>query len=280
MTARRIELVEVGPRDGLQNDTVSASTEQKVAFVDALSRTGLRRIEVSAFVSPKWVPQLADAAEVFDRITRVPGVRYSALVPNLAGLERSQACRIDELAVFTAASETFSRKNINASIAESLERLTPVVRRAGKPVRGYVSTCWHCPYEGAIAPEAVVPVVDALLEMGCVEIAISDTIGKATVDEVKRLLEVLLRTIPASRFALHMHDTYGNAVANCLAAAEYGITIFDGAAGGLGGCPYAPGAPGNVATEAMVRAFGQEATGVDADLVAAAGVALRAGQAG
>jgi hydroxymethylglutaryl-CoA lyase len=280
MTARRIELVEVGPRDGLQNDTVSASTEQKVAFVDALSRTGLRRIEVSAFVSPKWVPQLADAAEVFDRITRVPGVRYSALVPNLAGLERSQACRIDELAVFTAASETFSRKNINASIAESLERLTPVVRRAGKPVRGYVSTCWHCPYEGAIAPETVVPVVDALLEMGCVEIAISDTIGKATVDEVRRLLEVLLRTIPASRFALHMHDTYGNAVANCLAAAEYGITIFDGAAGGLGGCPYAPGAPGNVATEAMVRAFGQEATGVDADLVAAAGVALRAGQAG
>jgi hydroxymethylglutaryl-CoA lyase len=262
--ATPIRLVEVGPRDGLQNEQEPVPTARKVAFIDALSGSGLRDIEVSSFVSPKWVPQLADAEAVFRGIERVPGVRYWALVPNLQGLERAAGAGVDGVAVFTAASETFSRRNTNASIAETLERFAPVISAATVPVRGYVSTAFHCPFEGPVAPETVLRVTQALLDLGCREISIGDTIGRAQPDEVRALLEVLLRAVPAERLALHCHDTFGQAVANCLAAAELGITVFDASAGGLGGCPYAPGAPGNVATEALVRAFPGR-TGVSPD---------------
>jgi hydroxymethylglutaryl-CoA lyase len=250
-----IRLVEVGPRDGLQNEAQPVPTERKVAFIDALSRCGLRDIEVSSFVSPKWVPQLADAEEVFRRIRRVSGVRYWALVPNRQGLERASAVGVDGVAVFTAASETFSLRNTNVSIAESLERFVPVLASASVPVRGYVSTAFHCPFEGPIAPAAARRVTLELLDLGCVEISLGDTIGRAKPEEVRALFELLLADVPAGRLALHCHDTFGQAVANCLVAAELGITTFDASAGGLGGCPYAPGAPGNVATEALVRAF-------------------------
>jgi hydroxymethylglutaryl-CoA lyase len=264
-----IRLVEVGPRDGLQNEQEPVPTARKVAFIDALSRSGLRDIEVSSFVSPKWVPQLADAEEVFRGIERVSGVRYWALVPNLQGLERAAAVGVDGVAVFTAASETFSRRNTNASIAETLERFAPVIAAATVPVRGYVSTAFHCPFEGVIAPDAVLRVTQALLDLGCEEISLGDTIGRARPAEVRGLLELLLATVPAERLALHCHDTFGQAVTNCLAAAELGITVFDASAGGLGGCPYAPGAPGHVATEALVRAFPGR-TGVSLEALAEA----------
>ncbi len=255
MPAGRIRIVEVGPRDGLQNEARFVPTEVKIAFVDALSECGFEEIEVSSFVSPKWVPQLADAAEVFAGIRRKPGVVYMALVPNQAGLERAQRARADKVAVFTAASETFSRRNTNASIAETLERFRPVVANAGRPVRGYVSTAFHCPFEGPIAPVQVLPVAQALLDLGCAELSIGDTIGTATPEEVQRLFGQLLAICPADRLAAHFHDTYGNAVTNARTAARLGISTFDSSAGGIGGCPYAPGAPGNVATEALLAAF-------------------------
>jgi len=255
MPAGRIRIVEVGPRDGLQNEARFVPTEVKIAFVDALSECGFEEIEVSSFVSPKWVPQLADAAEVFAGIRRKPGVVYMALVPNQAGLERAQRARADKVAVFTAASETFSRRNTNASIAETLERFRPVVANAGRPVRGYVSTAFHCPFEGPIAPVQVLPVAQALLDLGCAELSIGDTIGTATPEEVQRLFGQLLDICPADRLAAHFHDTYGNAVTNARTAARLGIATFDSSAGGIGGCPYAPGAPGNVATEALLAAF-------------------------
>jgi len=265
-----IRLVEVGPRDGLQNEEGWVPTEAKVAYVDLLSASGLREIEVSSFVSPEWVPQLADAAAVFAAIKRTPGVRYTALVPNERGLARAVASRVDGVSVFTAASETFSRKNINASIAESLARFGPVLVESPVPVRGYVSTAFHCPFEGPVAPVAVLRVTADLLAMGCAEVSLGDTIGRARVEEVERLLDVLLPHCPAEQLALHLHDTFGAAVANAQAGAAMGIRIFDGSTGGLGGCPYAPGAPGNVATEALVQAFSGN-TGVDpAALVAAA----------
>lgn len=255
-----MRIVEVGPRDGLQNEQAVIPTEAKVAFVDALGATGVSEIEVSSFVSPKWVPQLADAEEVFRRIRRAKGVVYSALVPNEMGLERARAAKVDKVAVFTAASETFNRKNINASIAESIERFRPVVRTAGVPVRAYVSTAFWCPYEGRIAPVAVVDVVRRLADLGVNEISIGDTIGKAVPDEVLALLKVLLPS--AVPIALHFHDTYGHAVENAVCAwKEFKIDVFDSSAGGLGGCPYAPGASGNVATEALVAAL--PGTGVD-----------------
>jgi hydroxymethylglutaryl-CoA lyase len=257
-----IRIVEVGPRDGLQNEKVIIPTEVKVAFVDALSGAGFDEIEVSSFVSPKWVPQLADAEAVFAQITRRPGVRYSALVPNQAGLERAAAAKVDKIAVFTAASETFNRKNINATIAESIERFRPVVRAATVPVRGYLSTAWHCPYEGPIDPVAVLPVCDALLGIGCSELSIGDTIGKATPDEVSALFDLLLPRFGPDRLAAHFHDTFGRAVANAERAAGLGITTFDASGGGIGGCPYAPGATGNVASQALVDLFGP-ATGID-----------------
>lgn len=250
-----VRLMEVGPRDGLQSVSTLVPTEAKVAFINLLSTSGLQDIEVSSFVSPRWVPQLADAEAVFAAITRQPGVRYWALVPNRQGLERAQAARVDGIAVFTAASEGFSRANTNATIAETLERFRPVVQAAGVPVRGYVSTAFTCPYEGPVAPEAVRRVALELIALGCSEISLGDTIGRATPDDVRRLVEYVAREVPVAQLALHCHDTFGQAVANVLAGAELGIRTFDGSAGGIGGCPYAPGAPGNVATEALVAAF-------------------------
>jgi hydroxymethylglutaryl-CoA lyase len=264
----QVRVVEVGPRDGLQNEKELIPTEVKIAFVDALSEAGYADIEVSAFVSPSWVPQLADAAEVFARIRRKEGVRYSALVPNEKGLDRALEARVQGIAVFTAASETFNRKNINASIAESIERFQPVVPRAkreGLFVRGYVSTAFWCPYEGKIEPRAVTDVVRRLLDLEVDEISIGDTIGKAVPAEVDDLLDVLLDALPQERVAMHFHDTYGTAVANALAAYDRGITVFDASAGGVGGCPYAPGAAGNVATEDLVWALTRSgaSTGID-----------------
>lgn len=257
-----IQLIEVGPRDGLQNEPATIPTETKVAYVDALSSSGLREIEVSSFVAPGRIPQLADAEAVFAAIRRPPGVRFTALVPNTRGLERAARCGVDGIAVFTAASETFARRNINATIAESLERFRDVVRAAEVPVRGYISTAWVCPFEGPIAPSAVVPVLEALLELGCAEIALSDTIGRATPETVRSLLDAVLPHCAAERLAVHLHDTYGAAVANARAAEAMGIRRFDGSAGGFGGCPFAPGAPGNVATQALAHAFAGR-TGVD-----------------
>lgn len=269
-----IRLVEVGPRDGLQNEKATIPTDVKVAFVDALSAAGFAEIEVSSFVSPKWIPQLADASEVFHRIARRPGTVYSALVPNLAGLARAVDARADKIAVFTAASESFARRNINATIAESLERFRPVVAQSPVPVRGYLSTAFHCPYEGKIAPEAVLPVCRALLEIGCTELSIGDTIGTGTPDEVEALLDLLLPEIAAERIALHFHDTFGRALANANRGATLGIAAFDASAGGIGGCPYAPGASGNVATQALIDLFGGQ-TGVDRAAVDAASAIVR-----
>lgn len=270
-----IRLMEVGPRDGLQSVASLVPTEVKVACIDLLSTSGLTDIEVSSFVSPRWVPQLADAEAVFAAITRQPGVRYWALVPNAQGLERAQAARVDGVAVFTAASEAFSRANTNASIAETIERFRPVVRAAGVPVRGYVSTAFSCPFSGPVAPASVHRVALELLALGCSEISLGDTIGRATADEVRTLVELLARDIPVGQLALHCHDTFGQAVANVQAGAALGIRTFDGSAGGVGGCPYAPGAAGNVATEALVLAFPGR-TGVQVDVVRAAGAMLRA----
>ncbi|MBI3270666.1 MAG: hydroxymethylglutaryl-CoA lyase [Planctomycetes bacterium] len=268
-----VRIVEVGPRDGLQNETRQVPTEVKVAFVDALSLAGLPEIEVSAFVSPKWVPQLADAAEVFARIRRAPGVAYSALVPNEQGLDRALAARADRIAVFTAASETFSRKNTNASIDESIARFRPVLERAraGKiPVRGYVSTAFWCPYEGKIGPAKAAEVALRLADAGVDEVSIGDTLGKATPDEVRALLEPLLPRLPAQRIAMHFHDTFHRAVENVLASWKLGIRAFDSSAGGIGGCPYAPGASGNVSTESVVEALRGAGEDVPVDLAALA----------
>lgn len=262
-SADPIRIVEVGPRDGLQNETAPVPTEAKVRFVDALSECGLEEIEVSSFVSPRWIPQLADAEEVFAAIRRNPGIRYMALVPNARGLERAEGARADKVAVFTAASETFSLKNTNATIAETLVRFEPVIARASVPVRGYISTAFHCPFEGPVDPEKVLDVARGLLDLGCGELSIGDTIGQATPKEVRQLLERLIPVVGGTRMlALHFHDTFGLAVANAQAAEEMGIRIFDASAGGLGGCPYAPGAPGNVSTQALVEAFPGR-TGVD-----------------
>ena len=264
-----MKIVEVGPRDGLQNETAQIPTGVKIAYIDALSQTGVGEIEASAFVSPRWVPQLGDAAAVFDGITRRKEVVYSALVPNEQGLARAIEARVDKVSLFTAVSETFNRKNINTSIAGSLRRFAPVVagaHREGMPMRGYVSTAFWCAFEGRIAPEAVIGVVDELMDMGVGEVSISDTIGKATPDEVRRLLDLLLPRLPVANIAMHFHDTYGRGVANVLAAWSYGIGTFDASAGGLGGCPYAPGASGNVATEDVVTALEEKGANMGVDL--------------
>jgi len=268
---QKIRIVEVGARDGLQNETAPVPTEAKIAFVDALSGTGVNEIEVSAFVSPRWVPQLGDAEEVFRRISRRQGVDYSALVPNEKGLERALEARVDKVSVFTAASETFNRKNINTSIEGSIQRFVPVVesaRSAGLPVRGYVSTAFWCALEGKIAPEATVDVVERLVDLGVQEVSISDTIGKASPDEVTRFLDLLLPRLSSDRIAMHFHDTYGRGVENVLASWSRGVRIFDASVGGLGGCPYAPGATGNVATEAVVEALQGKGETVGVDLEA------------
>ena len=254
-----VRIIEVGPRDGLQNEPNVLPIEAKVTFINALSRTGVAEIEAGSFVSASAVPQLADSDDVFRKIERAPGVTYSALVPNERGLARARAVAIQKIAVFTAASETFTRRNINATIAESLARFRPVVagaKRDGMAVRGYVSTAVFCPYEGRIAPDQVVDVTKRLLDLGVDEISLGDTIGKGSPADVRKLLDVVLPGLQRERLALHFHDTYGMAVANVLTAWwEYGIEMFDCSAGGLGGCPYAPGASGNVATEDVVYAL-------------------------
>jgi hydroxymethylglutaryl-CoA lyase len=252
---KHVTIVEVGPRDGLQNEHVSISTSDKVEFVNRLSAANLPVIEVSAFVSPKWVPQMADAAEVFGGIERRPGIRYTALVPNLAGLDRAMRARVNEIAIFAASTETFSRRNINQSIDESLETYKQVCDRAiasGLLVRGYLSTAFGCPYEGDVAPSRVADVAARLMDLGVFEVAVSDTIGVAHPGQVPRVLDAVLGRVAAERVALHFHDTRGTALANVLASLRYGIKTFDASAGGLGGCPYAPGAAGNLATDDLV----------------------------
>jgi hydroxymethylglutaryl-CoA lyase len=253
--ANRITVVEVGPRDGLQNEHVAISTADKIEFVNLLSDAGLSVIEVGAFVSPKWVPQMADTAAVFAGITRRAGTRYTALVPNLAGLDRALAAGVSEVAIFAASTETFSRKNINQGIDESIENYRQVCDRAiaaGVRVRGYLSTAFGCPYEGAVPPARVAEVASRIAALGVFEIAISDTIGIAHPGQVPRVLEAVLSQLTAERIALHFHDTRGTALANVVASLPFGIATFDASAGGLGGCPYAPGAAGNLATDDLI----------------------------
>ena len=279
MNRPALRLVEVGPRDGLQTAGAAVSTDAKVAFVDSLSLSGLREIETGAFVSPQAVPEMADSDQVFARIQRKPGVLYSALVPNEKGLERALAAKAGKIAVFTAASETFNRKNINASIAESIARFQSVLAAAKVPTRAYVSTAFFCPYEGKIEPEAVVDVVKRLADLKAGEYSIGDTIGRASPDDVRRLLDLLLKSVPVEKIFMHFHDTYGMAVANALVAwEEYGISGFDASTGGVGGCPFAPGASGNVATEDLVFAFHASGgvTGVDVRALQAAAKSLAA----
>ena len=255
LRGRRVTIVEVGPRDGLQNEHARVATADKVAFVNKLSAAHPSVIEVTAFVSPKWVPQMADAAEVFANIQKQPGIRYTALVPNRTGLERALDAGVREVAIFAAASETFSRRNINQSIADSLDEYARVCNRArgeGVRVRAYVSTAFGCPYEGAVQPSAVAEVASRLMEMGAFEVAVSDTIGVAQPGQIPVVLEAVLSRIGLDQVALHFHDTRGAALANVLTALLLGVTTFDGSAGGLGGCPYAPGAAGNLATDDLI----------------------------
>jgi hydroxymethylglutaryl-CoA lyase len=247
--------VEVGPGDGLQNEKVTIPTQAKVDYITALSDAGLRVIEAGALVSPKWVPQMADTAEVYQNIPKDPGVEYPVLVPNMKGLERAMEAGVKSIAVFTAASETFNLRNINMTIDDSFANYGSVVSRAlleGMTVRGYVSTAFGCPYEGEVAPEKVLEVSARLLDLGCYEVSIGDTIGVGTPLQAQGVIGVLLQVIPPSKLAMHFHDTRGTALANTLAALEMGIATFDASSGGLGGCPYAPGASGNLATEDLI----------------------------
>jgi isopropylmalate/homocitrate/citramalate synthase len=272
---RRVTIVEVGPRDGLQNEAAAISTAAKIAFADALAAAGLPVIEVAAFVNPERVPQMADAADVVRGLTRREGVRYTALVPNRRGLAAARAAGLTEVAIFAAASETFSRRNINQSVDASLVTYGEVIadaRAAGIRVRGYVSTAFGCPFEGPVAASRVVDLAVRLLELGIFEVAVSDTIGVATPHQVLDLLDALVARVPLASIALHLHDTRGTALANVYAALEAGVSTFDASAGGLGGCPFAPGAAGNLATEDllfMLDGLGIE-TGVDIDAVRAA----------
>lgn len=273
---QKVRIVEVGPRDGLQNEKNIVPANVKVAFIDMLSDSGLRTIEAGAFVSPKWVPQMADTADVFAAINKKSGVSYPVLVPNAKGMESAVAAGVREIAVFAAASESFSQKNINCSIAESIERFKPVIDEAKKhgiKVRGYVSCVLGCPYEGEIAPEAVVHVAKELFGLGCYEISLGDTIGTGTPVKTRLLLQAVKKEIPVQHIAAHFHDTYGQALANLVIALEEGVSVIDSAAAGLGGCPYARGATGNVSTEDvlyMLHGMGIE-TGVDIEKIAGAG---------
>jgi isopropylmalate/homocitrate/citramalate synthase len=272
----RVRLVEVGPRDGLQNEPQFVPTATKLELIDRLGACGLATIEATAFVSPKWVPQMADSAEVMRSLRRRPGVGYPVLVPNMKGFESAQAAGAQEVAVFGAASEAFSQKNINCSIAESLDRFRPVIdaaRQSGIKVRGYVSCVLGCPYQGAVQPATVAEVAAALHGMGCYEISLGDTIGVGTPDATRTMVEAVAQRVPLERLAGHFHDTYGMAIANIAAALEMGVATFDSSVAGLGGCPYAAGASGNVATEDVVyllQGLGI-ATGVDLAALAEAG---------
>ncbi|MDO8347329.1 MAG: hydroxymethylglutaryl-CoA lyase [Rugosibacter sp.] len=251
----KVRIVEVGPRDGLQNEPQAVPTATKVELIHRLAAAGLKTIEATAFVSPRWVPQMKDAAEVFAAIKKQPDVAYPVLTPNLQGFEAALAAGAKEVAIFGAASETFSQKNINCSIAESLERFQPIVeaaKAADIKVRGYVSCVLGCPYQGEIAPLAVAEVAHTLFEMGCYEISLGDTIGAGTPEKTKTMLEAVTRRVPLKKIAGHFHDTWGMAIANIYAALEVGVSVFDSSVAGLGGCPYAAGASGNVATEDVV----------------------------
>jgi isopropylmalate/homocitrate/citramalate synthase len=278
--SERVRVVEVGPRDGLQNEGAVVAALDKVRFVEALADAGLPVVEVTSFVSPKAVPQLADADEVLPAVRRRDGVRYPVLVPNVRGMERAVAAGADAVAVFTAASEGFTRANINMTIAESLRAFAPVLERAlqaGMWTRGYVSTAFGCPYDGAVGPEAVAQVAAELAALGCAEISIGDTIGVGRPEQVPTVVAAVAERVPLDRVALHLHDTGGRALENVAAGLEAGVRTFDSSAAGLGGCPFAPGAPGNVATEALVRFLEREGleTRVDADAVERAGRAVR-----
>jgi hydroxymethylglutaryl-CoA lyase len=275
-----VRIVEVGPRDGLQNE-VAVSTQDKISLVNALAEAGLRTIETGSFVSPKWVPQMADSAQVFAGISRKSGVTYSALTPNLQGYQAAVAAGADEVAIFGAASEAFSQKNINCSVAESLARFAPVLAAAkadGIRVRGYVSCVVGCPYQGEVAPTEVAKVAKALLDMGCFEISLGDTIGVGTPAKVHAMLDAVLAVVPVSQVAVHFHDTYGQALTNIYAALSRGIQVIDSAVAGLGGCPYAAGASGNVATEDVVYLLNGLgiAHGVELNTLAKAGWAIAA----
>jgi hydroxymethylglutaryl-CoA lyase len=273
----KVRIVEVGPRDGLQNEKTPVSTKVKLELIDRLGGAGLKTIEATAFVSPKWVPQMADSAELFAAIKKLPDVAYPVLTPNMKGFEAALAAGAKEVAVFGAASESFSRKNINCSIAESLERFRPIVEAARAEdikVRGYVSCVLGCPYEGEVAPLAVAGVAQALVEMGCHEISLGDTIGIGTPERTRAMIKAVARLVPLKKLAGHFHDTFGMAVANIYASLQMGIGIFDSSVAGLGGCPYAAGASGNVATEDVVwllTGLGID-TGIDLDALVDTGV--------
>jgi hydroxymethylglutaryl-CoA lyase len=270
-----VEIFEVGPRDGLQNEKRAIETAAKIALVDCLSNAGFRRIEVASFVSPKWVPQMADSDRVLGGITRAPGVSYAALTPNMRGYEAAKAARADEIAIFGSASEGFSKANLNATIAESLERFRPVAAAAkadGILMRGYISCVVDCPYDGPVSPDQVAAVAAVLRDMGCYEISLGDTIGQGQPNRVDAMLERVLEEMPAAQLAGHFHDTSGRALDNIEVSLARGLRVFDAAVGGLGGCPYAPGAAGNVATEAVadrLADLGYE-TGLDRAVIAQA----------
>lgn len=278
--AERVTLVEVGPRDGLQNEPARVPTEVKIALVDRLSACGFTRIEVASFVDPARVPQMADGAAVLAGIHRAPGVTYAALAPNLRGYGAARAAGAGEIAIFASASESFSRRNINCTIAESLARFAPIAdaaRADAQPLRGYVSCVTDCPFEGAVDPEAVARVAEALIALGCCEVSLGETLGRAHPGQVAAMLDAVLESVPADRLAGHFHDTAGRALANVAVALDRGLRVFDASCGGLGGCPFAPGAAGNVATEALadrLTALGFD-TGLDAARLAAAAAFAR-----
>jgi hydroxymethylglutaryl-CoA lyase len=275
--ADRVTIFEVGPRDGLQNEAKQIATVDKIALVDRLSACGFAKIEAASFVSPKWVPQMGDATEVMAGINRADGVRYAALTPNMRGLEAARAAGVDEVAIFGSATEGFSQANINCSKAEALARFAPVAEASDVPVRGYVSCVIACPYDGPVAPEDVADMAEKLLALGCYEVSLGDTIGAGTPKRVDAMLDAVLERVPAEALAGHFHDTGGRAVENVEASYTRGLRVFDAAVGGLGGCPYAPGAAGNVASEALVARFAQLGveTGIDAARLAEAGAFAR-----
>ena len=275
-----ITLFEMGPRDGLQNEKNMIPTADKIRLVDMLTQAGFAKIEVASFVSPKWVPQMADGADVLAGVRRKSGVRYTALTPNMKGYEAAKAARVDEIAIFGSASEGFSRSNLNKSRKEALEMFRPVAEAAaedGVPMRGYVSCVTDCPFDGPTAPGDVAAAAEAMLALGCYEISLGDTIGKGTPDTIAEMLKAVLEVAPAERFAGHYHDTGGRALENIEASLEMGLRTFDAAVGGLGGCPYAPGAAGNVATERVAAMLHERgfATGLDANALAAAATFAR-----
>jgi hydroxymethylglutaryl-CoA lyase len=285
MSADFVEIFEMGPRDGLQNEKRAIPVAEKVALVDCLSRAGFRRIEVASFVSPKWVPQMAGSGEVLAGIKRAAGVSYAALTPNMRGYEDAVAAKADEIAVFASASEGFSKANINATIAESIERFIPILEAAkqiGLPVRGYVSCVSDCPFDGPTPPAKVAEVAQRLFDLGCYEISLGDTIGQGTPESIDAMLRAVRDVVPVEKLAGHYHDTAGRALANIDASLALGVRVFDAAVGGLGGCPYAPGAAGNVATEAVqahLEARGYE-TGLDRAVLEEAATMARAMRAG